>query len=213
MTTTATVTDLIERADWYEALALMFTQPTDETLARIRSLVARFVEGANETETLAGPVRRFKDDLSNTDLGTIRREYNRLFITAGACRANETDYERLSFSMTQQLADVTGFYTAFGIQVDSSSGERPDYIGTELEFMRLLLLKQAYAEENGLTEQAEITETAVNNFIRSHLVTWIPAFCAALLKNTKSSGSYATGASVLEAFVSSEGSKVPETTP
>ncbi len=206
MTTASTVTALLESAEWYETFALMFKQPTDESVARMRTLVSGFAQGADSGELL----RRFHDDLANLDVDSFRREYNRLFTTAGACRANETDYERLSFSMTQQLADVSGFYQAFGIQVDPTSGERPDYIGTELEFMRLLLLKQAYAEENGLSEQAEITEKAAHEFIRSHLVNWIPAFSAALLKVTDGTGPYATTATLLEAFVSAEGDRVPE---
>lgn len=213
MTTTVAVTGLLERAEWYEAISLMFTQPTDGSIARIRSLVSGFIESPKRKVTDSEVIRQFHGSLADTDSSAIRREYNRLFITAGACRANETDYERLSFSMTQQLADVSGFYQAFGIQVDPTSGERPDYIGTELEFVRLLLLKQVYAEENGWSDKAEITEKAVNDFIQSHLVTWIPAFCTALLKTTGGTGPYATAATLLEAFISTEGDIAPKKAP
>ena len=41
------------------------------------------------------------------------------------------------------LADIGGFYQAFGLTLDRGIHELPDHIAVELEFYGLLLLKQS----------------------------------------------------------------------
>jgi TorA maturation chaperone TorD len=73
----------------------------------------------------------------------------------------------------QQLADIAGFYRAFGFQ---AVGERPDHLAVELEFMALLYVKEAHARLSGSTEGAAICSESRRKFMADHLVGWLPAF-------------------------------------
>lgn len=84
------------------------------------------------------------------------------------------------FSQSQELADIAGFYHAFGFRVGGKVRERPDYLATELEFMGLLALKQAYAAQQGDMEHEQICSLAQASFLRDHLGCWISLFADAV---------------------------------
>lgn len=77
--------------------------------------------------------------------------------------------------VTPRLADIAGFYSAFGFAVHH---ERPDHIVAELEFMAILLLAEADALADGHTDQAEIAADAARVFLRDHLGTWVVAWAS-----------------------------------
>ncbi|MBP2019881.1 DMSO reductase family type II enzyme chaperone [Symbiobacterium terraclitae] len=105
--------------------------------------------------------------------GERESEYNALFAgQAVPCPLYETEYTGAHVWMqTQQMADVAGFYRAFGVDVE---GERPDGLATELEFMSLLCLKEAVARADGDREAAAICRDAQARFLREHLGRWLP---------------------------------------
>jgi hypothetical protein len=77
--------------------------------------------------------------------------------------------------ITPRLADVAGFYRAFGFCV---TGNRPDHVVAELEFLGMLLLIEADAAERGAVERAEIAGGAARSFVRDHLGGWLEAWAA-----------------------------------
>ena len=76
---------------------------------------------------------------------------------------------------TGRLADVAGFYRAFGMVV---SGDRPDHVVAELEFASLVSLAEASALERGDDEQAAVSAGAARAFLRDHLGAWFDAWAA-----------------------------------
>lgn len=88
------------------------------------------------------------------------------------------------FRQSQELADIAGFYQAFGFRSGAVVRERPDHLATELEFMYLLTLKEAYAEQHSLYEMAEICVDAQRKFLQDHLARWIRQFCRSLEAST-----------------------------
>ena len=72
------------------------------------------------------------------------------------------------FFRTQKLADLNGFYKAFGMEVESI--ERADHISTQTEFLSFLLLKELLALTNALDEEKEICETAFIDFNQNHFL-------------------------------------------
>ena len=199
--------ELVQRAAWFKTFSLLFRYPDEEIVEFLITSIAE-LPGEVLNSDVQARVATFKRVVADAGAGDFVSEYSDLFTGAGLCRSNENDYEKLSFSMTEKLADVAGFYHAFGFEVNDDIGERPDFIGTELDFVGLLLLKQAYAVENGWTEQAEISGTAVSNFLEAHFVSWVPKLCYALAELATDQGIYATAADVLLGVVDSENSRI-----
>lgn len=102
-------------------------------------------------------------------------ELARLFIR-GVVPPYETSYESARSApggKTLALADIAGFYRAFGFQ---AHGDRPDHLAPELEFVSLLCVKEAYARLTGEDEGAGVCAEARGKFIREHLAPWLPEF-------------------------------------
>jgi TorA maturation chaperone TorD len=78
-----------------------------------------------------------------------------------------------SGGITPRLADIAGFYRAFGFEVQ---GNRPDHVVAELEFVGLLLLLESDARRRDDAEQAEIVADAARSFLRDHLAGWLDAW-------------------------------------
>ena len=79
--------------------------------------------------------------------------------------------------ITPRLADIAGFYRAFGMAV---TGDRPDHVVAELEFLAVTLLAEAEAAEDGDLERADIAARATRSFLRDHIGGWIDAWAARL---------------------------------
>jgi TorA maturation chaperone TorD len=134
-------------------------------------------------------------------------EYDRVFglVPARDCVPFETEYHRTAepFFRSQQLADVAGFYRAFGLEPCAAAPERPDHITLELEFMALLLSKKRLAQGTGGPDAAErvaVCERAEELFFRDHLAWWAPSFAGAL-RHKAGTGLYAAVGSVLAAWL------------
>ncbi len=72
-----------------------------------------------------------------------------------------------------QLADVAGFYSAFGVEPNRGHPQRADHVSIELEFLALLLQKQVCG---GDQEQATTCRQAAAAFMQDHLAWWLPTF-------------------------------------
>ncbi|MBI3960070.1 MAG: molecular chaperone TorD family protein, partial [Chloroflexi bacterium] len=87
------------------------------------------------------------------------------------------------FRQSQELADLGGFYRAFGFGLGAEVRERPDHIAVELEFMHILTLKETYALMGGRHEEAAICHEAQTSFLADHLAHWLPLFAQSLARN------------------------------
>lgn len=85
------------------------------------------------------------------------------------------------FMQSQQLADIGGFYHAFG--VEPRQGERSDHLAVELEFLSYLAVKESL----GTPEQAEICRAATRSFLRDHVGRWVRAFAVRVERAGRSS--------------------------
>lgn len=116
---------------------------------------------------------------------TLEATHRQLFgLTAISprCPPCEIEYEPnadVTFR-SQSLADVAGFYQAFGLQVSARAGERLDHITVEAEFLYLLLAKEAAAIVEQNPEGAEICRQARRKFFQEHAGWWLPTFCRLL---------------------------------
>jgi TorA maturation chaperone TorD len=130
------------------------------------------------------------------------------------CPPYETEYQPSSesFFRAQQLADIAGFYRAFGIEPAAARPERPDYLPLELEFMAFLLMKKRLAgaatdNEKLAAEHVGVCERAERTFFQEHLVWWAASFAQGLRRKTER-GWYARCAELLAAFLPIERSRL-----
>ncbi|MGQ0721528.1 MAG: TorD/DmsD family molecular chaperone [Candidatus Eiseniibacteriota bacterium] len=109
-------------------------------------------------------------------------EHSRLFEGSTACPPNETAFVRRDKGAV--LADVCGFYRAFGFELSPDVGEKADHAVTELEYTAMLLVMLARAREAGDREAELVTSGGLAAFVRDHLDEWLPAFCEHLAETT-----------------------------
>jgi TorA maturation chaperone TorD len=148
----------------------------------------------------------------NRPLVQIRAEYDRVFglVIPKECPPYETEYHPSSqaFQRSQQLADIAGFYNAFGLEPSNANPERPDHITLEFEFMAFLLTKKRLAtatEELGdeAAERLHVCEQAEHSFVKDHLAWWVPAFATGLHRKA-GGGLYQAIAGALAALIPAE---------
>jgi TorA maturation chaperone TorD len=84
------------------------------------------------------------------------------------------------------MADVAGFYRAFGAEPSGPAAERPDHAGCELEFLSFLAAKRLAAEDAGQDEHAAVCREAEEAFLRDHLGRWFPTFCREVAEESDS---------------------------
>lgn len=105
-------------------------------------------------------------------------EHDRLFEGGVGCPPNETAYIRRDKGAI--LADIAGFYRAFGFNPGQGTGEKADHAVTEFQFFAILLVMAARAADAGRMEEEETTRRAMVHFAEDHLGAWIDIFCQRL---------------------------------
>ncbi len=133
--------------------------------------------------------------------GSLREECVRLFgnLRGAGCSPYETEFSNAHvFQRAQQMADVAGFYRAFGLEA-SAEGERVDHIAAEIEFMHFLACKEVYVTENEPT-QVDVCRDAQCKFLADHLGRWTGIF-AQVVARTTTEEFYVELARLLDEFV------------
>jgi DMSO reductase family type II enzyme chaperone len=118
----------------------------------------------------------------------LSASYRRLFghTAGGAVPPYETEYgSEALFQQPQELGDLMGFYSAFGLTLNAAEHERADHISCECEFLSFLALKEAYALEKRDDSMLEETRKAARLFLRDHLGRFVPAFAKRLTREDR----------------------------
>jgi len=203
------------RSGMYEALALGFRAPSEETMQRLVTAeqnlalaeIARALDSALADERatkLFSLVIALSQCMDARNLDELVSAYRRFFghTAHGLVPAYETEYgEETLFQQPQQLGDLAGFYEAFGLKLNSH--ERVDHIACECEFLAFLTRKEAFALEERNSEMLAETRKAQRLFLRDHLARFVPAF-SSLLANQDRDGFYGTLAKLCRQFILSE---------
>jgi DMSO reductase family type II enzyme chaperone len=196
------------RSALYEALALGFRPPAPETAARLATpagaagLVA--AAGVLDAHALGPLVRRLA--ATDTRPAALDAAYRRVagHTTRGEAPLYETEYGSADlFQQPQELADLAGFYGAFGLVAAPGGHERPDHVACEAEFLMFLARKEAHALEQGDGAMLEVTRRAARLFLRDHFGRFVPAL-AARLERADPDGFYGALGALAAAFVAAE---------
>ncbi|MBF0336387.1 MAG: molecular chaperone TorD family protein [Nitrospirae bacterium] len=133
-------------------------------------------------------LEKMQGALDAVSFDVLYGEYYNLFMPTGMMLAIPSEMEYVnketpqhSLSQQAQLADIAGFYRAFGLDVATNTPERVDHITTELEYMHVMALKEATALANNDAENACIVVDAQRKFITDHLGRWADKFSERLV--------------------------------
>lgn len=114
----------------------------------------------------------------------LAAEYSHLFLGQNAIPLRETAYSdaRRLAGRSSELADINGFYLAFGLEMSGEAADAVDHMSAELEFLSALLIKEAFALDNepDMREALAVTQAACASFLREHIGIWPGALQAAL---------------------------------
>lgn len=193
---------LLGRSAVYELLALAFAYPDSDW----REDLAAVLGDLRDHESVAAlgieqALAALASAFDASDTAEIAAEHNRLFAGEVPCSAHETEYASDPFAKARQLADISGFYRAFGLETGDTRG-LPDFIATEFEFMSFITRKEAFAAVQGWDHRAEICANAQRSFLEAHLGRWLPAFARELA--SMGGPFFRASAALADAFVAAE---------
>jgi len=149
----ATVRLLREATEW-RLLSLLFSCPDPQWNEQLGALAA----------ATAAPQLQQAATLAGTE-GSPEL-YHTIFGPGGPAAPREVSYQQTALS-GRFLAELFDFYAAFAYT--SPTGEPPDHIATEADFVGYLRLKEAYALSREDSEQAAITTRAAEQFLTEHV--------------------------------------------
>lgn len=201
-TTQLTEADLaLCRSALYEGLALGFRPPNQETLDRLLTqthnqalaeIAAILDEETNseKSKSLAVCVRKLMACSEAPEIESLNSSFRYLFGHTAHSKVPpyETEYgTETLFQQPQQLSDLSGFFAAFGLKLDSGQHERIDHISCECEFLSFLSRKEAYALEKNDTDMLEETRKAQKLFLKDHLGKFVSSFSNLLMREAPDS--------------------------
>lgn len=218
---------LLARRACYRFVALALADPRTGAYCELanpmtRDLITQAAEILRQEDAaVARPLALGERPLADLDptnvlarLPCSANELNELYeanfglLGGSKCPPYETEYvpSKYTFQRSNMLADLAGFYGAFGLQPSSANPDRPDHVAVECEFLAQLIHLQWLASQSAELEaqaQAEICQQALHRFLDEHAAWWLPAF-AKLLAHQDPGGFYEAVAQFLAAFIAAE---------
>lgn len=158
---------------------------------------------------LKASIERARRAWRGVDDDGLAAEYLRLFQGSGPVSLHETAYGDgcRPGGRPVEIADVSGFYLAFGVEPSEANPEIPDHVGAEAEYLSLLLLKEAFARIQRQNPELALTRDAARKFVEDHLGRWAPNL-RNRLKEAKAAPPYQAHAALLAAAVEAEGRRL-----
>ena len=219
------IQNALARSTIYQSLSLCFSEPDKGTfpilkdkgyLGDVQESLETFlaidrINGAIDTASsisLLNIPPLIEDCIREKSLEDIKTEYTRrfgTFVSSKECPIYETFYGKLDiFQQTQELADISGFYRAFGLKFSEDvKKDKFDHLSVELEFMHYLTYKEAYALENHGDDRVSICVNAEKKLMKGQLGKWVGLFAVLVNKHSKE-GFYALSADLLKSFIKLE---------
>lgn len=194
------------RAAVYRLLGSAFVEPTPERLAEVAAAADSAARSPDHGPEIRAALAALASAARETDPDALAAEHVFLFDRQVRCPPWEGawgDGPQVA-GKAAMLADVAGFYRAFGLEARAGQTATEDHIAAELEFMSALAVKEAWALAEGRHDAEEVTRRAATAFLRDHLGRWAETFARELAAATPLPY-YTAAASLLAAWVRQEG--------
>lgn len=188
-------------------LASALSYPTEEKFESLRQCL-RVCEELSEDipRRIAAKIELFAASIEQGRREAYEDEYLRVFshVCAADCNPCETAYtSKHIFQASQKMANITGFYQAFGLQADR---ERPDHIAVEMEFLSFLCYRESIERSKSSVVELRSLRRAQRVFLERHLGKWVGTFCQ-LMKRKAAKGPMFHLACLLDEVVKSEAAR------
>jgi DMSO reductase family type II enzyme chaperone len=200
----------LARSRVFGLLARALRYPDEDLFAALHSgrWAAELAAAARESGLRAGhhffrELSRAADALPDA-LAALQCQHNALYSSGSVCPQQESDFVAChAFQKTDVMADVAGFYRAFGLRVSQAQRELPDVLGSELEFLHVVAHKEARAIAEGHREATDICRSAYRKFLAEHLAVWVGAY-RARMESSPAGRFYVALARLTECFVTAQ---------
>ncbi|GIK86336.1 MAG: hypothetical protein BroJett026_18170 [Betaproteobacteria bacterium] len=170
------------RADLARLLSACFYEPGPEFVEE--RVFDALRESASMVDAgLADAARRVGAAFAASSVDDLLVDYTRLFLGPVDARARPYGsvwLDRRQALMGDSTMDLLRQYREAGFDVDAAFRDLPDHVAVELEFLYLLLYREA---EAGMRADGPALAAAVERrlrFLRTHLGAWIAPFAAAV---------------------------------
>ena len=142
------------RAVAFRLASAGFAFPDDGWRPRLEA----YLESARRSRAVAAAgLARLEKALGEIGLEELAAAHCRLFGSAPACPLELAFHSsREPFAQARKIADLSGFYKAFGVEPEG----RADSLPTVLEFLAYFEIKRVHAEKKGWTGRVEIARDA-----------------------------------------------------
>lgn len=167
------------RARAYTGLALGFDRPSDDLIGALESGdLADVLASAGitlEVPAMSAAAADLAD--ATVDRASIAEAYARSFglEAEDGVPLYEIAYTPGSLvTNTDVMADIAGFYRAFGLATADGGRDRVDALSTELEYLGYLAMRRGEHIARGEDDAVEIITDATASFLDDHLGRWQP---------------------------------------
>ena len=187
----AILTNLFSKSAAFASISAFFRRPADVDRRWLETVIDEV------------PInRRAEFRAVRYAINSDRDSYSEILGGTGVCQDGEIGY-RPKTPAGAVLADLAGFYRAFGYPFESGTGEKPDHIAVELQFVSFMFAKEAHALASGDTDTADVVSGARVMFLSDHLALWVTAIADSLKQRAAGSG-YDLAGELLVELVKSE---------
>jgi TorA maturation chaperone TorD len=199
------VAGALARGALYRLLGEAFAYPRPWRFQEMAHVAGMAAVAPTTPEPVRPRLARFADAVRDADPVAVAAEYVFLFDRQVRCPPYEGAYgaARGLAGKGAQLADVAGFYAAFGLRPAADQADMEDHVAAELEFMSALAIKEAWALGEHDADALAVTQAAEAAFVRDHLGTWAGAF-ARQVQGATPLPFYVAAADVLAEWVEAE---------
>lgn len=197
--------DAAHRSRLYGLVALALDRPGDDHREAMAD--GAFIEELRESASIYDDKRieqaidRVAD--AYTDLDKHRREWASLFGVEEGVTVSPYQLTYLPgplVTTVRELADMKGFYQAFGLEIAPEERDRGDNIVFQVEFLSHLLFREATLRQENDTEGVSVVVGAQRSFLEDHLGRWYWRFAEEVAKQD-TGGFYVAVAELLAALV------------
>ncbi len=136
---------------------------------------------------LSGYLTTMQDRPTESVLEEVSLEYTRLFVGPGPPLAYP--YESVYRTpggrvMGDCTLEILQMYQEEGLYPEVSYKDLPDHIAMEMEYMAYLCQKEEEAKQEGNDDAVRAYGEKERRFLDVHLASWVPQFCARIIKVT-----------------------------